>query len=386
MPSPKRSPGGPIPFAIDPGQIPDDGSSVTFEQTFAKKLGPATGTQNMLSDEDYEIFDWQLEYQHPNGKWAFLRKTKGRPYPHNMGEADAGNYRAMPIDRSGKLVDSQTKHFTIGAPSQAQGLHVVPPQMAEPSRVEEPVNAMPPWMQVLFQREAEERAEQRRRAEEDARRREAWERDQALKEEARREREERLAEIRAEREAQARKEAADRTNALIMAGMQLAQQVMQKPAAPEPRRDDRMQELLLSHVLSERSRPSNQAQGSIKESLELVVALDQLAQSRADRLPPPQAEEKEEEDVGTSMIKMLPMLLGGAAARGAGPSAAAPAAPAFNVDAVIGKALEDPAVVARIAAQNPEAIARTFSKVVKADKRIEEAVIRVLSEDDEEGA
>lgn len=387
MPSPKRAPSGAIPFAINPGEIPDDGTTVTFEQTFAKKLGPATGTQNPLGDEDFEVMDWSLDRVLPNGQRSFLRVCKGRPYPHTMADAEPGTYIATPIDRTrnNRLVSEREKKFVIGSPEASTPAPVM--QVEAPRAPDGAVNAMPPWMQVLFQREAEERAEQRRRQEDDARRREAWERDQALKEEARREREERLAELRAEREAIARKEAADRTNALILAGMQLAQQVMNKPVAPPPeRRDDKIQELLLSHILSERSHAPG-PQSSIKESLELVVALDQLAQSRADRLPPPPGEEKEEpESMGSTMMKMLPMLVGGAMGGGgggaaAGPQAAAPALP--NMDNLLAGALNNPEIIARVAAQNPEAIARTFSKVVKADKRLEEAVIKVLSEDDE---
>ena len=390
MASPKRAPGGAIPFQIDPGSIPDDGSPITFEQTFSKRLGSTNGTQNPLTDDDYDIMEWNLEVQLPSGSWSFLRTVKGKPYPHTMGDADPGVYRATPIDRTrnNRLVTEKQCKFTIGTPAPVAAVPM--PTAAEGQRpLDASLTAMPPWMQVLFQREAEERAEVRRRQEDDARRREVWERDQALKEEARREREERLAELRAEREAIARKEAADRTNALILAGMQLAQQVLNKPA-PQPveRRDDRsdrVQELLLSHVLSERAR-SSAPQSSIKESLELVVALDQLAQSRADRLPPPPAEEeKEEESMGSTMMKMLPMLVGGAISGGGGGGGQQAAAPAAmpNVDGLLASALNNPDVIARVAAQNPEAIARTFSKVVKADKRLEEAVIKVLSEDEE---
>lgn len=394
MPSPKRAPGAGLGFAIDPGQIPDDGTTVTFEQTFAKKLGPATGTQNPLADEDYEVMDWSLDRQFPNGSRSFLRVCKGRPYPHTMGDADPGVYIATPIDRTrnNRLVREKEVKFTIGTPAETASAPAAPVVDLPRGMPDAGLNAMPPWMQVLFQREAEERAEQRRRQEDDARRREAWERDQALKEEARREREERMAELRAEREAIARKEAADRTNALILAGMQLAQQVMAKPAPTPPpppeRRDDRIQELLLSHILSERSQAAQQGpQSSIKESLELVVALDQLAQSRADRLPPPAADEKEEpESMGSTMMKMLPMLVGGSLAGGGGGASAPSASPAPampSMDNLLAGALNNPEIIARVAAQNPEAIARTFSKVVKADKRLEEAVIKVLSEDDE---
>ena len=388
MPSPKRAPGAGLGFAIDPGQIPDDGTTVTFEQTFAKKLGPAAGTQNPLADEDYEMMEWSLDRVLPNGARSFLRVCKGRPYPHTMGDADPGVYIATPIDRTrnNRLVREKEAKFTIGTPTEATIAPVAPVIDLPRGTSDAGVNAMPPWMQVLFQREAEERAEQRRRQEEDARRREAWERDQALKEEARREREERLAELRAEREAIQRKEAADRTNALILAGMQLAQQVMTKTSTPTPapeRRDDRIQELLLSHILSERSHTSA-PQNSIKESLELVVALDQLAQSRADRLPPAVEDKEEPESMVKTMMQMLPMLVGGAMGGGNAAAAAPAAAPAMpNMDKLLAGALNNPEIIARVAAQNPEAIARTFSKVVKADKRLEEAVIKVLSEDDE---
>ena len=387
MATPKRiNSNGPVPFSIDPGMIPDDGSSVTFEQTFAKRLGPANGTQNLLADEDYEHKDWQLEYQLPNGKWAVVGVVKGRPYPHTLLNRDPGNYRATPIGSDYKPVEAKAITMVIGTPVQQAPMPV--PQYDAPPRQEDPSGAMPAWMQVLFQREAEERAEARRRADEDARRREKWEREQMLKEEARKERDERLAELRAEREAQARKEAADRTNALIMAGMQLAQQAasaMVTAATSKnqsaPARDDRMQELLISHILSERKQAavSPSPNGSLRESLDLLLALDGVAQARADRLPPPPAEKDEEDSVSSSMIKMLPMLVGGLAGGGGGGGQQAPAVP--NVEALLTHALRDPKVIAQIAARDPEGMARTFSKVVKSDKRLEQAVVKVLEED-----
>lgn len=382
MPSPSRKPNsGPIPFSINPGELPDDGSPVTFEQTFAKRLGPVNGTQN-LTDEDYEHKDWQLEYQGPMGKWAVVAVVKGRPYPHTLLNRDPGNYKATPIGSDGRPVEAKAVQMTVGTvPTTAAP---VPSFPEYPQQSSDPSSSMPAWMQVLFQREAEERAESRRRAEEDARRREKWEREQMLKEEARKEREERLAELRAEREAQARKEAADRTNALIMAGMQLAQQMMatKQPAPQAPQKDDRMQELLLTHILSERrAAAAPSPTGSLKESLDLLLTLDSVAQSRADRLPPPP--EEKEEDVSSSMIKMLPMLVGLGGGGGGGGGGNQQAAPAPNIEALLTHALKDPKVIAQVAARDPDGIARTFSQVVKSDKRLEEAVVRVLSEDDE---
>jgi hypothetical protein len=389
MPAPKRTQGGPIPFSIDPGQLPDDGSPVTFEQTFAKRLGPQNGTQNLLTDEDYEHVNWQLDYQLPHGKWTTVGVVKGRPYAHTLIDRDPGNYKATPIGRDGKPVESKAVNMAVGSPLSNQ------PQLSlvEPPRVEEKSNMdMPPWMQMIMQQQAEEKAEARRAAQEAKRERDAWERDQLLKDEARREREERAREVQAEREAQTRREAAERSNALIMAGLQIAQQmggavvsaIASKNAAPAPARDDRLQEVLLQHVLRDRAQPAAQSSGngSLRESLDLLLALDQVAQSRADRLPAPAAEKDEDESVGSSMIKMLPMLVGGLG--GGGQQAADPqAAPQFNVEAMLSRALQDPNVIAQIAARDPEAIARTFSKVVKSDKRLEAAVIKVMEEDAE---
>ena len=391
MPSPKRA-GGPIPFSIDPGQLPDDGSPVTFEQTFAKRLGPQNGTQNILTEEDYEHCDWQLEHQQPNGKWATVAIVKGRPYPHTLLNRDPGAYKATPIGRDNKPVEARAVNMTVGAPAPASAL--VPVAPFESNRGEENRMDMPPWMQMIMQQQAEERAEARRAAAEAKRERDAWERDQMLKEEARREREERAREVKAEREAQARREAAERSNALIMAGLQVAQQmggavvsaITSSKQAPAPARDDRLQELLLQAVLRDRSQPApaNSGNGSLRESLDLLLALDQVAQSRADRLPPPPAEKDEDESISGSMIKMLPMLMGGLGGQQAAPQALqGPQVPQLNVEALLSRALQDPKVVAQIAARDPEAIARTFSKVVKSDKRLEAAVIKVMEEDAE---
>jgi hypothetical protein len=315
--------------------------------------------------------------------------VKGRPYAHTLIDRDPGNYKATPIGRDGKPVESKAVNMAVGSPLSNQ------PQLSlvEPPRVEEKSNMdMPPWMQMIMQQQAEEKAEARRAAQEAKRERDAWERDQLLKDEARREREERAREVQAEREAQTRREAAERSNALIMAGLQIAQQmggavvsaIASKNAAPAPARDDRLQEVLLQHVLRDRAQPAAQSSGngSLRESLDLLLALDQVAQSRADRLPAPAAEKDEDESVGSSMIKMLPMLVGGLG--GGGQQAAAPqAAPQFNVEAMLSRALQDPNVIAQIAARDPEAIARTFSKVVKSDKRLEAAVIKVMEEDAE---
>jgi hypothetical protein len=84
------------------------------------------------------------------------------------------------------------------------------------------------------------------------------------------------------------------------------------------------------------------------------------------------------------MIKMLPMLVGGLGGGGGQQGAPqAPQAPQLNVEAMLSRALQDPNIIAQVAARDPEGIARTFSRVVKSDKRLEAAVIKVMEEDAE---
>lgn len=379
---------GPVPFSIDPGQLPDDGSPVTFEQTFAKRLGTGAAQQNPLTEEDFENSEWLVE-KLEGGTWGTHSVVRGRPSQARLKDEGPGRYRIAPLDRTrnNRKIESLEQTITILDPS--GGLRSTNAPEAPARTVQEGVD-MPAWMQMMFQQQAEERAETRRKAEEAERRREAWEREQALKEEARREREERMAEVRAEREAQAAREAAERNNALILAGLELARHMVTRPQ-PQPvvqeRRDDRIQELLLGHILQERTREPVAAGGSLKESIEMLMALDQVAQARADRIPPPPEREEKEEDFGDTMMKMLPMMVGGAMQRGGG-GGGQPQLPAINPEALLARALEDPALIAKVAARNPEAIARTFSKVVKSNPQIEKAVIDVLSADegaDEEG-
>lgn len=384
MATPKRVHGqGPVPFQIDPGALPDDGSPVTFEQTFAKRLGPVGAQQNPLTEEDFENSEWSIEKLGPRGPQN-IATVRGRPFAHTLRRYGPGQYVVTPLDRQGKPVESLQKDILVGNPlDDEEEAPAVKPSTADQA-------GMPPWMQLMLQQQAEERAEARRREAEIKREREAWERDQALKEEARREREERLREIQAEREAQARKEASERNNALLMAGLQMAQQIgssvmgvmaSKAQAAPAPAREDRLQELLLQHVLSERSKP--QSGGGLKESLDLLIVLDQVAQSRADRLPASKDEaEEKEEDMGSTLMKMMPMLLAARMGGGAPGAPAGAAAPQLDVEGMLAAALNDPAIIAKVAARNPEAVARTFSKVVKSDKRIEEAVVKVLEEED----
>lgn len=372
----------PVPFSIDPGQLPDDGSPVTFEQTFAKRLGSGAAQQNPLTEEDFENAEWLVE-KLEGGTWGTHSVVRGRPSQAKLKDEGPGRYKITPLDRTrgNRKVESLEQTIVILDPA---GARPAPAPVEHSRGHSDASNEMPAWMQMVFQQQAEERAEMRRKAEENERRREAWEREQALKEEARREREERLAEIRAEREALAAREAAERNNALMLAGLELARNVMTKQQVQpvQERRDDRIQELLLQHVLRERTRePSG---GGIKDSLEMLLTLDQVAQSRADRLPPPPAakDEEDEDDLGKTMMQMLPMLL--AAKAGAAAPALPAAAPQINMEGLLAEALKNPSIIAAAAARDPEGVARTFSKIVKTDDRIKDAVIKVMEEDEDE--
>jgi len=369
--------GGSSPFGIDPNSLPDDGSPVTFEQTFAKRLGPSGAQQQSLSEEDYKRGEWLVEKLTDEG-WTVIDTVQGQPYEGKiMADYGRGKYRTCPVQDGKPLrVGGLQKTITVGSPAQAMR-ESDSDDRAAPESSKAGADNMPQWMQLLLQQQADERAEARREQREQAKQREQWEREERLREQAKLDREERVREASATRDAEARREASERQQALILAGLELARGFAAPREPRETRRDDRVQELLLDHVLSRRDQPAQPVGGSLRDSLDMLVALDQVAQSRADRMPAPEREE-EEDDMGKTMMKMLPMMLMG---RGGLPAPQGEGT--LDIEGMLAQALQNPDIIAKVALRNPDAIARAFSKAVKGNKALEDSVVRVLGEDDE---
>jgi hypothetical protein len=370
-----------MPAFVDPNTLPEDGSPVVYEQTFARRLGAQNGQTNVLTDEDVENYEWLIERQEPSG-WAAIDKVRGRPYkPHLREMHGEGKFKVTPLDKSGKPIESLHKIELIGNPvTPIRPTQETAPQALQTTQTPEGGD-LPIWMRLMLQQQADERAVERERQSRAEERREAWERAQAEKEYLRQERQERLDRDRAEREGEDKRLAAQQRNDLLLAGLGLVKEfAAAKAVAPVQTSDDSMKTVLLQHLLeSKQSATSASPQGSMKETLDLLLVLDTLAQRRADSMPAPA--EKDDDGLGDTMMKMLPMLM--AAKAGGGVAAAPQIDPREMADSLVQQAFRDPNMIAQIAAKNPIETARVFRQAIKNSPELEKAVISVLSEEDE---
>jgi hypothetical protein len=366
-------------YPIDPSSLPDDGSSVTFEQTFRKKVGDGTSAVGMTAD-DFETADWQVERQTDSG-WATIDVVAGRPHKPELREMyGEGKYRIMPLDpRDRRPMESLHRIELIGSP-------VLGRQAATP--VQAPMNDdLPPWMRLMMAQQAQERADAIRRAEEAEARRAEWEKQQAQREWERQEREERERRAREDRESEDRRMASDRQNQMMIAGLAVAKELFANKR--ESSGDSDTSAMLLQALLhnqEQRQAVTAAPSGSLKETLELLVVLDKIAEGRAERNAPPPPPEPEEENLGKSFMGMLPMLM---AMRGGGAQNAAP--PAFDPAMIqqltgqaVQKMLADPDAIAEYAGHNPDVTAKAFLAAVKKNPSLESAVMKVLEEDEGE--
>ena len=365
-------------YPLDPASLPDDGSPVTFEQTFRKKVGDGTSAVGMTAD-DFETADWQVERQTDSG-WATIDVVAGRPHKPELREMyGEGKYRIMPLDpRDRRPMESLHRIELIGSP-------VLGKQAATPAQA--PMNDdLPPWMRLMMAQQAQERADAIRRAEEAEARRAEWEKQQAQREWERQEREERERRAREDREAEERRMASDRQNQMMIAGLAVAKELFANKR--ESSGDSDTSAMLLQALLrnQEQRQAAPAPSGSLKETLELLVVLDKIAEGRAERNAPPPPPEPEEENLGKSFMGMLPMLM---AMRGGGAQNAAP--PAFDPAMIqqltgqaVQKMLADPDAIAEYAGQNPDATAKVFLAAVKKNPSLESAVMKALEDDEGE--
>lgn len=372
-----------------PQDLPDDGTPVVFTTSFAKQVGSGRAVEDdkMPTEEDFEDAEWEVRKQTADG-WEFLERVESRPFDHDLRDNyGAGKYEIYPIDpRSGKPVKQLRKVRLISAAvGQPGGAGVLPfPRVADdyapmPMGGPAAMDEMPAWMRYQIQQAAEERAEQRRRADEAAMRQAAFEEKMALREFERQEREERQKEAeRKQREAEAQRRD-DRMNTLLTAGLGLAQAFLTKPQAPPPQKD--VNDVLLRELLDERRSRTPQANG-MRDSLELLVVLDKLAESRAQRTERSSRDDDDDDDESDGMMKtmltsMLPSILAGKSGGGGG----APQLPPEMVDSLVEQTLQNPDVIGKIAMRNPSGIAKSFMTALKANPALESAVLDAISKE-----
>lgn len=379
------------PLPIDPHELPADGTPVTFSQTFQRHVGSSKPAEDdrIPTADDFEDAEWEVRRQTPDG-WEFLERVEGMPLDNELRDNyGAGKYELNPVDpRTGKVIKQVRKVRLISATiSPASSGSVLPfPNMrdeyAQPPQFG-PVGGdeMPAWMRWQMQQAATEQAEQRRRAEEAMQRQRDFEEKLALREFERQEREERERKRRDDLAADEARRRDERFSQMLTAGLGLAQAFISTQRQPKQERD--VNEVLLRELMEERRSRTPQANG-MRDSLELLMVLDKLAESRASR----ESRGRDDDDDGDDTMKqllvgMLPAMLN----RGGGGGGGAPQMSPDMIDQMVDQALNDPRVIEKVALRNPHGIAKTFMKAVKQNPALEKAVLEAVekaSEDDEE--
>ncbi len=367
--------------AIDPQDLPTDGSAVTFESTFRRRVNDGTGA-NMTVD-DFEQSEWEVERQTSSG-WATVDIVKKRPYKSHLRKAyGEGKYRVRPLDGAGKPLDQFSAIELIGSPTRAAPKEE---PVEKAIKNDNPSNELPSYMRLIMAQQAQERQDALRRAEETDRRREEWERKQAARDWDRTEREERERRAKDERDAEERREARDRQNQLILAGLGLAKEFASSRNTPQ--QPSGLNEAMLSALINRADTPPKPA-GGMKETLDLLLALDQIAESRAERNAPPPAPPKEEEeaDLGKTFMNMLPALVAARSGMSLPPSQAAPAIDPNMIQQMAGSAVErvlsDPQAIAQFVAKDPKKTIKTFMQAIESDPALKAEVEKALTEEDD---
>lgn len=350
-------------------------------------------SETRLTLDDVAANKWQIEKINEDGKPAEVGTLYGLPEAHRCRElAGAGTYHVTPLDDNGRKIEYLTQIKTVSPPIQPVAAGSTSASSAAPA----PVDDLPPYLRMMLQQAADDRREARRRAEEAEARREKWEQEQRTREWERAEREERARAEAIERDATERraaadradaerKAAADRLNVLVTAGLSLAGTMVQAfSSRAEPKSS--INDTLLAALVQKQSAPA-QTGGSLKDSLDLLLVLDQVADRRAERSAPAVVE-KEDDGLIKSMMGILPMIL---AMRGGGGEAAAQAMAALQApggssdpsgiaENLVSGILRDPDALAQIASRDPDGTAKVFLAAVQRNPALGEAVQKAIAE------
>lgn len=375
------------PLPIDPHSLPEDGTPVSFTQTFAKHVGTGrTEEERIPTAEDYEDEEWEVRRQTVDG-WEFVEKVEGMPLDSELRENyGAGKYELTPVDpRTGKTITKLRKVRLISAtisPTASGGMGM----REEPAYPPMPMMGMgmggsseevPAWMRWQMQQAAEERAEQRRRAEDALVRQKEFEEKLALREFERMEREERERKRRDDLAADEARRRDERFSQMLTAGLGLAQAFLSTKNQPAPQRD--VNEVLLRELMEERRTRTPQA-NSVRDNLDLLLVLDKLAQSRAEMAVGSRSRDDDDDDgMKELLVGMLPAILN----RGGG-GGGVPQLPDGMVDQMIEQAFQSPQIIEKIAMKNPQGIAGAFMRAIKSNPALERAVLDAVEKSSDE--
>lgn len=368
---------------VDPSEVPE-GGSVTFKTQVSKEVAEASAEPAPLRAEDFEEAEWWIEKQGPGG-WAWRDTFDGRPYPPDLrDEQGPGKYKVTPIGADGrpiaKLADIITIQPTYGSDDDGD------------SRPPDPLQAgggdVPPVLAMLMKQNEE--ANQRLQAQLD--------RMQARDEERKAE----VAQSEYERKLD-RERRDDRKmelfGTLLSGGMAMAQSIatamMSRRDEGGSSRNDRFQELLLERAFDERhSRRSEGSGNSMRDNLELLTVLDNLADRRAEQLRGSGGSKDSEEDglmkMMSTIAPMMMMMRGAPAGAQIGmqgqPPAGAGVVPPPQLPAnIVASVLQDADALKEAAsAADPEAAARALLDLVDSNPALEAAIARLMKEAQDE--
>jgi hypothetical protein len=364
------------PLPISPQDLPDDGTPISFTQTFAKNVGGKVEDERMPTADDYEDAEWQVRRQTVEG-WEFVEKVESRPFDEDLRvNYGPGKYELTPLDpRTGKpvppckIVRLISAVVTPPTTSYLRDEYLPPPPMTAASSDE-----MPAWMRYQMQQAAEERAEARRQAAEAAARQREFEEKMALREFERQEREERAQRAREAKEQDEARRRDQRMSELISAGVTLATTVLANKNNQPPPRD--VNEVLLQE-LREARRERAPATNGMRDSLDLLIVLDKLAQNRAEMAAGRRGDD-DEDSTSKMMMQMLPLVLGG---RGGGGGGGVPQLSPDMVEGMLEQAFSDSDLIQKIASKNPGRTASAFMRAVKSNPALENAVLTAIDKE-----
>ncbi len=342
---------------------------------FKISVGVDEYTPDAKDREDYLTTPWFVYIQLDTG-WTYCDKVPRYPDPEKLRtNFGVGMFRLRPLDEHGREVESLEEVVRVGVANPTS------PQHQEPvPRPKHPDDELPAWTQLLMQQATQEREEARRAQTSADKRRQEWERKQQEREWERQERQERQERERFEREEKERERKAEQMQGVMAQGAGILGSIVtavttaiQHRPQPEPRSD--MSDKLLSLFIAQQNQPKKD--GGMKETLDLLIVLDKMAENRASQVQPP----KEDDDPMKTMMSMLPMIM---AMKGGGGGAGGGMTP-DQLQSMMGdsvrSAFRDPETIQRIAAENPDETAAAFMSAVKNNPKLEAAVVKALEDD-----
>jgi len=347
---------------IPVSEIPDSGEPVTISTTVQKTIG--SGHQAPITEKDFEDGQWHIYRQGDEG-WSFIDSRDGRPYDPDLREDyGPGKYQIVPVDPQGRPVLRFRSVTKIGKPASEEG-DEEQQSVFYPSEPEDDTDEdkLPAWIRWQMQAASEERAEAKRRQQEGDLTRQQWEQEARRREYEREERREREDRSGQDREREERQSRVEQQNMMMNHLVTVLTSFMSTKG-----KEGGVNDQMLAAILSAQNGRNNE-HTDLRQSIEMLALLDGL------RGHPAKEESDDNDFVKTigAVAPMLAMMRGGAQT----PDNSA-------VENAVKGAFRDPKIIAQIAMEDPEAIAKTMVSAVKDNPVLESAMLKEFEQQGKE--